>query len=205
MSLSSYLTFLLGLWALTLTNALPAPVRDLRQAVGIEKMLLSHSSGQLVVVDADGNVTADSSVIHQRSYFYHRTGDYHVFESGFLNGSFLHFEFVQTKKGLENGTTNGTSTTNSTSTTNNTRATNDTSTSLDLRVGDITSNQTHLHHWNEEVAGQFYRYYVTIEEGVNCYLAFEADGSPVADPCSDDLDLDKALFTLWVNQETSSA
>lgn len=183
MSLFSYLTVVVSLWAMTLTSALPAPVRDARQAVGILKVLLSQSSGKLVAVDLDGTVRADAPDFHQKSYFDQRTGDSHVFESVLLNGSFLHFERLDIN-GSGNGTTNGTSV------------------SVNPRVGVITNNQTQFQLWHEESAGGYFRYYVTIE-GVNCYLAFEADGTPVEDPCSADLDLDKALFQPWVLQETS--
>lgn len=204
MSLISQLTVLLSLWTATLTSALPLPMRDLRQADGILKVLLSVSTGQLVVVDVDGNVTADAQHIHERTYFYHRHGEkHHEFESGFLNGSFLHFVQLENINGSGNGTIDGTGLTNDTVTTNSTANDTSTITSLHLRVGDMTSNQTHLHLWKEQSAGAFFRYYVENEEGVNCYLAFERDGSPVEDPCSVDPKSEKVLFQSWVQEETS--
>lgn len=58
-----------------------------------------------------------------------------------------------------------------------------------LLVGDVSSNETHFHEWNikTEVSGTIQYYFIVLPDGRRCYLAFEDDGLPVEDPCSEDL------------------
>ena len=79
-------------------------------------------------------------------------------------------------------------------------ATTNATTTVRLRVGDITSTETHLYlfQWSSEHSEDLGSelFYVVLPNEERCYLAFESDGSPVENPCSEDAKTKAKISTL---------
>lgn len=194
---SSFSTLACLVLALTIGISSALPLRQPRQSVQNIKILLSQHTGSRMYIHEDGNVTTvnNGKGLVAARFIVRPSGDKFVFQSVDYNGSFLHFAQVINVNGSSNASINGTQI-NSNSTISN-------DTVLILQIGALALNDSESdyiqhHQWVEEVDNIGFRYYsVKLDDGKICYLAFEQDGKPVADPCKHKDDLStKAQFWL---------
>ena len=202
MSLSlTEFSYLLGLtMALAVSISSARPVR--RQVFTVpERQLLAFITGQPVHVDDDGNVTAKEQDGNKVARFhYNQHDEYILFQSADFNGSFLHFVEIisSTNDTLEfsgyNQTQYNATEYNSTEEYASGGG-NETNTVpvLKLIVGELDDEEGVIRHhmWMEvplePLEYNLYTYSVRPNNETVCYLAFEADGSPVSNPCDESL------------------
>lgn len=175
-----------------------------------KRRLLAHITGDHVRVHEDRNLTVKSQDNNKVArFYYNQNGDYIIFQSVDFNRSFLHFVEVvsSSNDSLEfsgyNETMFNATDYNSTEEYNVSSGVNDTATVPVLKLvlgeleGEVDGTVRH-HMWVEEsLGGNVYTYSIRPNNQTVCYLAFEADGTPVSDPCDDALARDtKARFFL---------
>lgn len=161
--------------------------------------LLSYESGQFVTIDSTGRVTASSSDTDATTLFAEETGrpsNLQRFKSNALDQylSIVKDEtstrYAVTTLQIESSGQSGSSSGSS----------DDSASGSGHSVSEFemdSSSVETFQNWRVEIInGPFSTVRIPVADNVNCYLAFEFTGEPVADPCSISPDDARAAISL---------